>query len=217
MYRADTRNHPTALALNWRKNKVNLFANYSFSYWEGFNEINILRKFRDKNGELMTIFDQETHGHFYSRNHTAKVGMDYSAGKNTTIGVVVNGTINPRDFESKGKTDIMNADYETESYNYAKTDNHANWKNLGVNLNLRQALKKKGSEITADADYIWYKSTNDQNIVNNIVNPDGSQKVPPILLKGALPSDIKIYSFKSDYTLPLKMMQNSKQVLNPVM
>jgi hypothetical protein len=98
----------------------------------------------------------------------------------------------------------MDGDYITESYNYAKTNNHAVWKNLGVNLNFRQALKKKGSEITADADYIWYKSTNDQNIANNILYPDGSQKVPPILLKGALPSDIKIISFKSDYVLPLK-------------
>lgn len=195
---------PNSLNLNWRKNKINVFANYSFSYWEGFNDINILRKFRDKSGDITTIFDQNTYGRFYSRNHTAKVGMDYNFSKNTTLGIVVNGTINPRDFNSKGHTNIMDANYETESFNYASTDNHNVWKNSGINVNFRQALNKKGSEITADADYIWYGSTNNQDIANNILYPDGSQKVPPILLRGELPSDIKIYSFKSDYVLPLK-------------
>lgn len=195
---------PNSLNLNWRKNKVNIFANYSFSYWEGFNSMNIVRKFRNKNDELISIFDQKTNGRFFSRNHTAKVGVDYTAGKNTTIGIVINGSINPRDFNSKGQTNITDGEYDLESLNYANSRNHNVWRNTGVNLNFRQGLKKKGSEITADADYIWYGTQSDQNISNSILLPDGSQKVPPILLKGNLPSDIKIYSFKSDYVLPLK-------------
>lgn len=189
---------PNSVSLNWRKNKFNVFANYSFSYWEGFNDINIYRKFPDNK-----IFDQNTDGHFYSRNHTAKVGVDYNVSKKTTFGVVLNGTINPRDFNSKGQTNIDSLG-DLQSINYAKSESHNMWKSMGVNLNFRQALKKQGSEITADADYIWYYSQNDQNIINDMVAPDGSQKVPPILLNGDLPSDIKIYSFKTDYVLPLK-------------
>lgn len=195
---------PNSLNLNLRKNKVNLFANYNFSYWEGFNNISLLRKFRDDNGELMTIFDQKTKGRFYSRNHNVKVGMDYTASKNTTLGIVLNGSINPRDFNSRGITYINDGLLDLESINYADSRNHSRWKNLGVNLNLRRGLKKKGSEITADADYIWYHTNNEQNISNSILYPDGSQKVPPILLRGDLPSDIKIYSFKADYVLPLE-------------
>ncbi|MES2646783.1 MAG: outer membrane beta-barrel protein [Bacteroidota bacterium] len=195
---------PNSLNLNWRKNKFNIFANYNMSYWEGFNELSILRKFRDKNDALLSVFDQTTKGRFYGRNHGVKVGMDYTLSKNTSFGVVLNGTINPRDFNSKGITEIMDGNNDLESYNYSNSKSHNLWKNLGINLNFKQALKKKGSEITADGDYIWYNSQNNQDISNNILFPNGTQKVPPILLKGDLPSDIKIYSFKSDYVLPLK-------------
>src|SRR5205085_2107183 len=34
------------LSLNWRKNKVNLFGNYGYSRWEGFNDLYINRSLR---------------------------------------------------------------------------------------------------------------------------------------------------------------------------
>ena len=32
---------------NWRKGKTNIFGNYGYSYWEGFNDININRSLRE--------------------------------------------------------------------------------------------------------------------------------------------------------------------------
>jgi hypothetical protein len=192
---------PNSLSLNWRHNKVNLFANYGFSYWEGFNDINILRKFGTAPNQ--TIFNQDTYGHSYGRNHNAKVGMDFYADKKTTFGVVVNGTVNPRDFYSDGEARISGADMVVDSINLASSHNHDSWKNLGVNFNFRKVLDSKGSEITADADYVWYGTQTNQNSDNNMVYPDGTPVGDPFLIKGDLPSDIRIYSIKSDYTRKL--------------
>jgi hypothetical protein len=196
---------PNSLALNWRHNKINVFANYSFSYWSGFNELTLERRFRDSVTKLVnSTFNQSTYGTFESRSHTLKTGLDYTLNKNATIGVVVNGTYNIRDFDSDGKNNILDSLSRLESVNYALSHNHDVFKNFGVNLNFRQALKKKGSEITADADYVWYNTATAQDITNNILLPNGNPKAPEILLRGDLPSDIKIYSFKTDYVLPLK-------------
>ena len=195
---------PNSLNLNWRKNKLNVFANYSFSYWEGFNEIRLDRNFRGNNGAISSIFEQATDGHFSSRNHTLKTGLDYNLDKKTTVGVVLNGTYNPSSFNSIGQTAIMDANRQLTSVNYATSDNASTWRNASVNLNMRRTLKQKGEELSMDADYIWYGSQSDQLIKNDILAPNGTPKAPTILLKGDLPSDISIYSFKTDYVLPLK-------------
>ncbi len=189
---------PNSLSLNWRKNKVNVFANYGMSYWEGFNDINIRRNFGS--GNSLIQFNQDTYGRFYSRNNNLKMGMDFFANKKTTFGIVLTGAYNPRDFYSKGNSLIAGSDGVTDSINRAFTHNHDTWKNAGVNLNFRRTLDAKGSEITADADYVWYNTKTTQSSDNFMLHPDGSAVRDPFLLAGNLPSDIRIYSIKSDYS-----------------
>jgi hypothetical protein len=53
------------LNLNWRKNKVNLFATYGYSYWEGFNDINIDRSSRRNRATPFDRYvEQNTYGRF---------------------------------------------------------------------------------------------------------------------------------------------------------
>ncbi|HUR10473.1 MAG TPA: TonB-dependent receptor, partial [Flavitalea sp.] len=90
---------PNSININYRKNKINLFSSYSYSYWQGFSDLNILRKFRDKTTEdVLAVFDQLSKNRFKSNNHNLRLGIDYSLNKKTTIGFVVNGTYNPRKF-----------------------------------------------------------------------------------------------------------------------
>ena len=88
----------------------------------------------------------------------------------------------------------------------AMSDNDQNWKNFSTNLNLRQLLDTTGSEITADFDYIKYKSGNAQNVTNKYFNANGtpSTSAKSDTLLGNLPQNITIYSLKVDYLKPLK-------------
>ncbi|MEO7310176.1 MAG: TonB-dependent receptor [Chitinophagaceae bacterium] len=191
---------PNSISINWRKNKINLFTNYGFSYWEGFSDITINRNFKNASGAITSIFDQSSFQRFMSRNHSLKTGVDFYATKNTTIGVVLNGGYNNSDNLSDSRSNILNGNKQLDSFNISGSSNHNNWKNFGANFNLRQQLKKKGEEITADADYVWYGSGSNQYSNNYMYYPNNTPTQNPFLLNGDLPSDIKIYSLKADYT-----------------
>ncbi len=91
-----------------------------------------------------------------------------------------------------------------KSRTLANTNNDKEWKNFSTNLNFRRVLDTTGQEITADVDYITYRSTNTQDLVNSYYDPSGMPIHKPDTLLGNLPQDINIFTAKVDYTLPLK-------------
>ena len=194
---------PNSISFNIKKDKFNIFASYGFAYWQGFSEVNIYRKFT-KNGNLSSVFDQNSFGQFVSRNHNLKIGTDYYVSKNTTVGVVLTGSYNPRDNVTDSRSDILNKNLVLDSFNIGSSKDHTQWKNFGANFNLRHVLDKKGREFTADADFIWYGSQSNQRSNNYMYLPNNTLTQNPFLLNGNLPSDIKIYSVKGDYTHPIR-------------
>jgi outer membrane receptor protein involved in Fe transport len=194
-----------SLNFNWRKNKVNVYGNYGYAYWEGFNEINIDRKNKDASSKDFTqIFEQSTFGKFKGQPHNFKLGIDYFANKKTTLGAIFSGLVDKRQFTSEGNSNIMNGAGVLVARNVALSQNKDPWTNVGTNLNLRQLLGTKGAELTMDADYILYRTKGNQYSNNYTYNANGTAKGDPYLLKGYLPADIDIYSFKADYSIPLK-------------
>ncbi|ULQ57534.1 TonB-dependent receptor [Flavihumibacter rivuli] len=192
---------PNSININYRKNKVNLFAAVNYSYWEGFNDIKINRKFGVKGTEeLAAVFDQSTYGHFKNKNLSSKVGMDYSIDKNTTIGFQVNGTYNPRNWNSSGTANIYDGQGQLDSSNVAFSINDDIWKNYGANINFRKLLDTTGREITADIDYLGYESNSKQSSFNYTYYHPGNTLEDSFLLKGHLPSEIRIISAKVDYS-----------------
>jgi outer membrane receptor protein involved in Fe transport len=194
-----------SINFNWRKGKTNYYGNYGYSYWEGFNDISIKRSLReDRNTAFNRYSDQHTFGRFSGYPHNFKVGADYFASKKTTLGIAVNGLLDNRKFKSTGRADIYDSLKQFVQYNDAISETHDPWSNLGFNLNLQQKLDDKGKELSADADYILYRTKGKQYSNNYLYNPDGELSEAPFLLNGYLPANIDIYSLKIDYKHPLK-------------
>jgi outer membrane receptor protein involved in Fe transport len=193
---------------NWRKNKFNVFGNYSFSYWLGFNDIKILRQYRNSaTSDFTTFYNQSSYSRVYDYPNNYKVGVDYYHSKKTTFGVVLSGLSNKTTNTSDGRLDMYDASHNLTQYNLSPTKNVTPWTNFGVNANFRQQLDNKGKEITADADYIFYDTKGTQYSENTLYDPNGNiinQPNNPYLLNGHLPSKIDIFSLKSDYSQPLK-------------
>lgn len=200
--------------LNYRNNKINLFGNYSYSYWVGFSDINIDRYFGRDGNKFDALFDQFTFGKFISSAHSFRGGADYSITKKTTVGVAVNTVLNQLKPRGWGKSDLINSSNEIYEKNLAENRSRGHWNNYGVNLNLRHQIDKSGKEFSADLDFLQYdtktKQENDNYrydangnlIINN--NPGPFDDPSPFLLRGDLPSDIKIWSAKADYVSPFK-------------
>jgi hypothetical protein len=68
---------------------------------------------------------------------------------------------------------------------------------------MRHSFDSTGREITADVDYLQYSANRDQQFFNDSYDADWTKKYGDEL-KGKLPSEIKVYSAKTDYTHPFK-------------
>ena len=189
--------------LNYKKNKVNLFSTLSGNYREDYQELEIKRHYKNDDGSLKAIFEQNSFQKKYRNSYNAKLGMDYYASKNTTLGIVLTSYYNPNTDRNTNTSFLKSNAGVTDSIVTALGEEDGIWKNGGVNLNFRRTLDSAGREITADVDYINYISDRDQLFTNSSYQPDWTKKSSDQLI-GSLPSDIKIYSAKVDYVHPFK-------------
>ncbi len=194
-----------AVSYNYRNNKINLFSNFNYNKGHRSEELFIVRNFRETlTKNIKSIFDQKSTMENIRDFYSAKIGADYSISKKTTIGVVLNGYYNPATWNSSTNTLIYDPSNVLTKQTTAYTENNEKWKNFSSNVNYRTVLDSTGQELTADLDYIQYKSSNTQPLTSSYYDNRGNLTRPSDILMGTLPSNIKIYSGKMDYTLPLK-------------
>jgi outer membrane receptor protein involved in Fe transport len=190
---------------NYRKNKVNLFTTLGYSNRKNFQDLDIQRKFIDANTkEIRSHFEQESRIKEHFKSYNAKLGMDYFVNKKTTLGVVLNGFLNPGTFANKSDVMIYDPNKVLLSQTLASTTNDREWRNLSGNFNFRHVFDSTGKELTADLDYINYKSENAQDLFNAYFDTQGLPTSKADTLLGNLPQNINIYTAKMDYLHPLK-------------
>jgi iron complex outermembrane recepter protein len=193
-----------SLNMNYRVNKFNVFFNGGYTYWQGFQNLDINRNYLDADSkQINSIFTQSTHMKFISPELNLKLGMDYFLDSKTTLGIVLSGYENNETDISQSYISLKNPDNVTDSLVQSFGNIHGIWSNGSVNLNFRRQLDSSGRELTADADYIYYKSSSDQMFNNYTYSPD-MQLLSSNALSGNLPSTINIYSLKTDYTHPVQ-------------
>jgi hypothetical protein len=189
-----------SLNLNYRVGRVNLFANASTNKWNGFQRLDILRKFKNPTTkDIEAIFESENRMRNEGQFSNLKLGADYFVSKKTTLGIVTSGFVNPGKFGSRSTSFLKDANEVTDSIVYAESHQKQNWKNGSVNLNFRHQFDSTGREITSDLDYVTYRSGQRQNFSNTTYNPDWKLRHVETL-RGDLPVNVDIYSAKVDYT-----------------
>lgn len=189
---------------NYRKNKINFFTTLGYNNRRNFQDLDIQRKFIESSTkEVRSLFDQESRIREKSENLNAKIGVDYFANKKTTFGIVLNGFSNPGEFGNSSDVLISDPNETLLSRTFARSDNDKKWQHYSANLNFRHIFDSTGRELTADADYLSYNSSNLQEMVNAYYDAGGAPLMKADTLLGNLPQDIHIYSAKVDYVHPL--------------
>ena len=190
---------------NYRKNKVNLFANLGFNDRENFNNLDIQRKFIDASTkQLVSHFDQNSRMREGGSSYNGKIGMDYFANKKSTFGFVLGGFSNPGRFTNTSDVFIADANKVMQSITRASAANTRTWKNYSANFNFRHVFDTTGRELSMDADVIGYRSKNNQQLINAYFEPDWQPALKSDTLLGNLPQNININTFKVDYVHPMK-------------
>ena len=194
-----------SINLNYHTGKINLFGNYSYSTWQGWNDLILRRNFRDNiTKSLETIFDQQSNMRHSSQYQELKVGLDFYANKKTTLGVVLSGYLNPNRDKGQNTTLLKDGQNVVDSIVTANNNTNGKSNNFSANFNLRHSFDSTGKQFTVDVDYLTYDEAKNQFFVNSYLNPDYSKRRPDGQLKGVLPAKVNIYSAKTDFTFPLK-------------
>jgi hypothetical protein len=183
----------TGLALNNRNKKINVFGN--FNYNRNKNQ-NIFQLYRE---QLDTIFSQVNNGLGHNENRNFKAGVDYFINNKHTVGVLINGSFGDNTNSTESKTPIV---YKpTGVTNRILTANNtsvAERNNANFNINYRFA-DPRGHELNVDADYGLYRIRTDQMQPNVYYTPDMSGEISRAIYNFISPTDIDIYTLKSDY------------------
>ncbi len=194
-----------SINLNYRNKAVNVFGSYSYRADKNYSELTILRKFRDKDSkQLLSIFDQESKFTNNNRSNNAKFGIDVNVSKKTVVGAVVSGFVNTEKFNNDSRTFLQNSAGITDSTTLATTQVNGKWKNLSANFNVRHTFDSTGRELSFDADYVHYSQSNSQGLYNHYYDANNQPSSPSDTLLSNIPSNIKIYSLKADYSQTLK-------------
>ncbi|MFI5133956.1 MAG: outer membrane beta-barrel family protein, partial [Chitinophagales bacterium] len=149
--------------------------------------------------QLDTLFNQQSNMTNHNISHGFKAGLDYFVNKKSTVGVMVTGNL----------SDINLHNYSVTPISYIPTgvvdrilvaDNNSKLKrnNADFNFNYRYA-DTSGHELNLDADYALFRLKSDQLQPNYYYNPSGTTQLSQYIYDFLSPTNIDIYSMKTDY------------------
>lgn len=188
---------------NYRKNKLNFFGNYNPNYFKNRGTLIFETRYLDDNKNITGYNNNESRFQFEGNNHTLKLGLDWYADKRNVFGIVLNGFAFMGKPRPETEANLSDANRNLQEKLVSKTDNDLTFKNGSVNLNWKHTFDSTGRELTTDFDYIRYSNLSDMVLTTDQYN-SSLQFQSQSLLSGHLPSNIDIYTFKSDYSHPVK-------------
>ncbi len=181
------------LNLNNRNKYINAFGNYNY------NNGNNLMTFNSRKEQLDTLFTQSNRIIFKNNTHGFKAGLDYFINAKSTIGAIVSGNIASNDITTAGPMYFTYIPTSQLTRILKATNTNAMTRNnVNTNINYRYAVAS-GKELNIDADYGYFKIRSDQYQPNFYYQPDGVTETSRIIYNMLSPTDIDLFSFKTDY------------------
>ncbi|MBC3541427.1 outer membrane beta-barrel protein [Rufibacter sediminis] len=192
-----------SLNLNYRNQKLNVFATFSQTAQNNFTDLNIERRYKTEGGQLESMFSQYSYLVRGFESYAGKLGLDFYATPATTLGIVVNGLLNPSDNSTDNTSRLLDAKGQLTSTLVADNVSRNEFQNGSVNLNLRHEFGKTGRSLGADVDFLAYRTDASQFYQNFLYQPGGELSSQD-QLNGSLPAQIDIYTAKTDYSHPFQ-------------
>ena len=145
-----------SITLNHHINKVNYFGMYSFSHDKAYQIISSNRLVR-QNGSLSET-NSESFRNPITNFHNARLGLDYTPGSKTIIGLLGSGYV--RDWEMNANNDIYyKKDYQIVSLIKQSITETNKWNNYVGNFNV-QHFFREDEILILNADYLHYDDNN---------------------------------------------------------
>jgi len=158
------------LNLNYRKNKLNLFGNYSFVLQAQEQLFITQRKLSTETIEekSKTIGERDP----IQENHNLRLGLDYELSYKTVFGALFSA------YDNKWTMDALstNRTYLDDEFNnllLSEREERNRWQNYSANLNLKHHLSEQ-EVISFDVDYLNFHNENPTEYINRSFDRESS-------------------------------------------
>jgi outer membrane receptor protein involved in Fe transport len=183
---------------NHRKEKINLYGDYSFSRAQFIQDFFFYRKINY--GAKTTENHMEANRHAVQRNHNMRLGLDYQLTRRTSVGALVSSYDNRWSMVSYNNSFYLINSQKDTAINIIN-DEINRWRHYMINASLQHSFKNN-DKVTVDVDYLYYHDNNPIDYVNAYY--DGTNNfLFNEQTKSAKLTPISIYVGKIDYSKKL--------------
>ncbi len=185
-----------SINLNYRKNKVNLYGDYSYSYNRSVQKFTNYREvlFQGVPTAINSLSDRDP---TLTQNHNLRLGLDYQITPKTVIGVL--GTWSQRDWTMDALNDITVTESDILTSTLTMRIDELNlWNNYLGNLNLQHKFTKNQT-LNLDLDYANYHQNQPSSYDIRYLDGSGSLSQRDQLRVGK-ETPIQFLVGKADYT-----------------
>jgi iron complex outermembrane receptor protein len=193
----------TGATFNYRNKKLNLFGNYNYAYRMNLNHLFLKREFFE-NGKYDGAYDQDNFMKTPINNHTARLGADFFPNKKTIWGFVVNSSFTKYNRANTNQSLVIDSLFAPSSKFVTNATEKNSFRNVVGNINFKHTFDSTGREMTADADYGVFNSSNLSLFNTGYYTLNDVPTMPVYKLDGDQRGKISLFTAKADYTLPLK-------------
>ena len=187
-----------SVSLNYRKNKMNLFGNLSYtrSGQEQFTSLN--RRIGRGDNFVETALEYDRYPTVNNAN--ARLGADFQVSPKTTVGILFSGYTNRWDMDAFINLQTLRTN-DSNSFTTADVLEGNYWDHFQTNLNVVHQFEN-GSRLSGDVDYLYF---NQENFVNSdfIERDAGQNKIGEDLVASQKDTPFEIKVGKLDYTKPI--------------
>ncbi len=187
---------------NYRKNKINWFGNVSYSFSQGYRQINLNREYFDSKNELNSAFEQTALIKPKNSGATTRIGLDYLPSLKTTWGIILMGRLSAGSGFNPSTNRLYNQDKNLTSILLAESRSKSDFSNGGLSFSFNHQFDSIGKALSFDIDYLGYQSSTKHSFLNKTLEGSG-MLLEEQLITDDLPVNTTIYSFKTDFTLPM--------------
>ena len=159
-----------SITFNHRKDKFNLYGDYSFIRTVPNTNVFLYRKVTNGSDVIETSMTSRRKD--FTRNHDARIGLDYEIDNKTTAGILISGFSDMYGMKGVNYSNIfLNGALDT-SIIINNPERHP-LDNYSINLNVLHKFKDE-QQLSLNADYIYFKDANTLSYFNNFYNNSGA-------------------------------------------
>lgn len=190
------------LDLNMNFGKLNVYGNYSFYEWRGWNTMDATRRYVTGTyaGAYQLIHSRDD---YHGNSHNFKMGADYYIAKNHVVSVMMRGSNGFNHDKSSSTTSFDNSSMKLDSALHTNSFEANHWNNITYNANYKWDIDTAGRSLSIDADYARYAFHSSSTQLGNYTDANGNDMNLNTATYGYQPSVLNIFTAKSDYVHPI--------------